>query len=293
MSIQTNKDRLVEMAVGGRVSPPEVTLGMFDTPYTPNWDGVPGVMLGMMGIVYNCRVGDPAFGWEGDHVEPGVSISHPAGVHDFAMHYLTCIGNQVVVKSGLAKGAKGIITGEHGRLLADFEPETLEKLCVGDEILIKAKGRGLRFTKFPDIHVVNSSPELIEALDIRDLGGAIEIPVVTVIPSYMMGSGSELNSDYVDQDLMSGDRSELARLGLDNLRLGDLVAVPNTNHRFGRAFVQGMTTICIVMHGDSVLTGHGPGIQTLMTGSADQLRWRIDSTANLADLLEIGNYNGR
>lgn len=289
MSISTNKDQLVVMAVGGRISPPEVAVGQFWNPYTPDTEGQGGVPIGMGGIIYNCRVGDPAYGWAGDHVEPSVSISHPVEAHDYALHYLTCIGNEAVVKSGLAIGAKGIITGEHGRLLADFEPEVLEKLCVDDVVLVKAKGRGLRFTDYPEIHVTNCSPEFIESLGIRDLGDAIEVPVAAEIPSYIMGSGVELCSDFVDQDLMSGDREELARLGIDDLRLGDLVALPCMDHRYGRGYREGSVSIGLIIHGDSVLTGHGAGTQTLMTGKNDQIRWRIDPTANLADRMKIGN----
>lgn len=290
MPISTNKAQLVVMAVGGRISPPEVALGMFWNPYTPDTEGKGGVPIGMGGIIYNCRVGDPAYGWEGDHIEPSVSISHPIVEHDYALHYLTCIGNEVVVKTGRAAGAKGIITGEHGRLLADFEPEVMDRLCVDDWVLVKAKGRGLRLTDYPEIHVTNSSPEFIESLDIRDLGDAIEVAVVAEIPSYIMGSGVELGSDFVDQDMMSGDREELARLGIDNLRLGDLVTLPRMDHRYGRGYSEGAVTIGIIIHGDSVLTGHGAGVQTVISGRMDQIRWRIDPTANLADRMKIGNY---
>ena len=290
MSVATNKEQLVVMAVGGRVAPPEIALGQFWNPYTPDTEGKSGVPIGMGGIIYNCRVGSPAYGWEGDHVEPGVSISHPVVDHDYALHYLTCVGNEVVVKSGLATGAKGVITGEHGRLLADFDAEVLEALCVDDLLLVKTKGRGLHFTAYPEIHVTNCSPEFIESFDIRDLGDGIEVPVAAEIPSYVMGSGLELGSDFVDQDMMSGDREELARLGIDQLRLGDLIALPCMDHRYGRGYCGSKVSIGLVIHGDSILTGHGAGIQTLMAADAGLIRWRVDPTANLADRMKIGNY---
>ena len=292
MAVSTNKEQLVVMAVGGCVAPPEVALGQFWNPYTPDTEGKAGIPIGMGGIVYNCRVGDPAYGWEADHVEPSVSISHPVVVHDYALHYLTCIGNEVIVKSGRAVGGKGVITGEHGRLLADFEPYVMEQLSVGDLLLVKAKGRGLCFTSYPDIHIANSSPEFIESLDIRDQGDGIELPVAAEIPSYIMGSGVELGSDFVDQDMMTGDREELARLKIDQLRLGDLVALPNADHRFGRGYAAERVSIGIVIHGDSILTGHGPGVQTVMSAKRHRIHWRIDPSANLADRMRIGHYLG-
>ena len=138
--IRTNVDDLVMVAVSGEVSAP----GLLRSPYRPSVDGVSTILIGMAGVVYNARVGDPAFGWEGDHVEPGVSLSHPDTDVDYAMHYLTCVGNEAVVVDGLAAGARGIVTGEHARLLIDFVPEVLEQLCVGDKVIIKTFGRGMR-----------------------------------------------------------------------------------------------------------------------------------------------------
>ena len=43
--------------------------------YRIDRDGVPFVLPGTGGIAYNVKVGDPAFGWAGDHIEPGVSTA--------------------------------------------------------------------------------------------------------------------------------------------------------------------------------------------------------------------------
>ena len=273
MALTTNKEKLVTMAVGGRIAPPELMVGMMNNPYIPDTEGGPAVLYGMAGIVYNCRVGDSAYGWAADHIEPGVSIAHPVQVNDDAMHYLTCVGNEVVVKSGLGRGAKGVISGEHARLLADFDPVVLERLAVDDDLLIKARGRGLKIVDYPEIYLKKCSPELIEALPLRENDEGIEVPVVAEIPTYMLGSGAELNPDFVDQDMMSGDREELSQLGIDQLRLGDLVAIPDADHRFGRGYRAGAATIGLVLHGDSILTGHGAGVMTLMTSVEGDLHW--------------------
>jgi hypothetical protein len=102
------------------------------------------------------------------------------------------------------------------------------------------------------------------------------------LPARIMGSGAELNAEYVDQDLMSGDRSLMADLGIDRMRLGDLIAIRDVDHRFGRSFRKGMVAICLCIHGDSVMTGHGPGILTLMTGPEEKLGFTISSDANIA-----------
>jgi hypothetical protein len=283
MRPRTNESQLVEIAVTGNISQPTL-----NSPYTLNDKGVGRVLPGMSGVVYNARVGDPAFGWSGDHVEPGTSIANPDPAAEFALHYLTCMGNKAVVTSGLARGAEGAVTGEHARLLIDFSEETNELLCVGDAIQIIACGRGLEFVDYPQILLKKCSPQLINGIPIEVIDDRkIRVPVTMELPPRIMGSGAELNSEYVDQDLMSGDRALMAELGIDQMRLGDLVVIPDADHRFGRGFRAGAVTIALCIHGDSVMTGHGPGILTLMTCPEPCIEWVIDPKANIANYLKI------
>lgn len=282
--LETNETQLVEIAVTGDVSQP----GLRYPGYTPDAGGTARILPGMAGVVYNARVGDPAFGWAGDHVEPGVSIANPDQDADFALHYLTCIGNRAIVTSGLARGAEGIVTGEHGRLLVDFAPDINDLLCVADSIQIIACGRGLAFNGYPHIELKKCSPTLINHLPIEAVDDkTIRVPVTTVLPPRIMGSGSELNSEYVDQDLMSGDRALMAELGIDQMRLGDLVVIPDADHRYGRGYRSGAVSIALCIHGDSIMTGHGPGILTLMTCPEPFIQWVIDPQANIANYLNI------
>ncbi|MFW5696385.1 MAG: DUF4438 domain-containing protein [Phototrophicaceae bacterium] len=284
MPLRTNENQLVEMAVCGNISQPSLRY----PGYIPDASGTARVLPGMAGVVYNARVGDPAFGWAGDHVEPGVSIANPNAAAEFALHYLTCIGNRAVVTSGLAKGAEGIVTGEHARMLVDFGPETNELLCVGDTVQIIAHGRGLAFTDYPQIELKKCSPALINSLPIEAIDDQrVRVPVTMELPPRIMGSGAELNSEYVDQDLMSGDRELMAELGIDQMRLGDLVVIPDHDHRYGRGYRKGAVTIALCIHGDSIMIGHGPGILTLMTCPEPAIEWVIDPGANIATYLNI------
>lgn len=280
----TNETKLVEIAVTGNISQPSLRY----PGYTLDDKGVGRVLPGMSGVVYNARVGDPAFGWAGDHVEPGVSIANPDSDAEYALHYLTCIGNKAVVTSGLARGAEGIVTGEHARLLVDFPGDVNDLLCVGDSVQIIAHGRGLAFTAYPQIELKKCSPFLINNMPIEAVNAQkIRVPVVMELPPRIMGSGAELNSEYVDQDLMSGDRALMAELGIDQMRLGDLVVIPDADHRWGRGYRSGAVTIALCIHGDSVMTGHGPGILTLMTCAEPCIEWVIDPQANIANYLGI------
>ncbi|MCB0046544.1 MAG: DUF4438 domain-containing protein [Caldilineaceae bacterium] len=282
--IRTNINDLVELAVTGFISPPTLDR----QPYRPDTEGHAAVHIGMSGIVYNARVGDPAYGWEGDHVEPGVSLAHPDSDVDHAMHYLTCVGNEAVVMSGPALGARGIITGEHARLLIDFAPDILEQLCIGDRILIKTCGRGMELLDFPGVLVKKAGPNLIKRWNLRKGdNGKLQVPVVATIPAHIMGSGAELTPEFVDQDLMTGDRAALAELGIDNLKLGDLVAVMDTDHRYGRGYKPGGVTIGLIMHGDSAWNGHGPGCQDILVCAHGEIEPVLEAGANIKEILEI------
>ena len=282
MGLATNAEQLVEMAVVGYVSQPSVR------GYSPDASGQATILPGMSGMVYNARVGDAAFGWAADHLEPGASIAHPDLDADYAMHYLTCMGNQAFLMSGLEKGTEGIVTGEHARLLVDFPPEAADYIGVGDAVQIRAKGQGLQFVDYPHITLKKCSPQLIDSLPIEAVDDRkIRVPVTMELPVRIMGSGAELNPDFVDQDLMSGDRALMAELGIDQMLLGDLVVVNHADHRYGRGYKPGAVTIGLCIHGDSIMTGHGPGILTLMTCDEPCIEWVIDPNANIANYLNI------
>ncbi|HUZ01150.1 MAG TPA: DUF4438 domain-containing protein [Thermomicrobiaceae bacterium] len=285
--VRTNRDQLVEMAVWGEAWPAALR-----SPYRPNDRGEAGVLMGTAGVILNVRVGDPAYGWAGDHVEPGVSIRNREDGPEHALHYLACIGNDAVVVSGEAAGARGVMTGEHAHIMVDFEPDVLEQIAIGDRIQIRAVGMGLEMLDYPHISVRKMSPRLFDKLRIEELGdGRIRLPVAAVLPAYMMGSGAELGADYVDQDMISNDRETLAALGLDNLRIGDILAIQDHDHTYNRGYREGAVTIGLNNHGDSFMTGHGPGVMDLLSCATDKIEYYVDTQQrpNLAAYLGIGN----
>ena len=280
-----NENNLIEMAVSGVITTPSVRPGQ----YIPHPDGQATLLPGMFGITYNVRCGDRAFGWAGDHVEPGVSIDDDAhsGRHH-ALHYLNCIGNEAMVTSGMATGERGIVVGEHARILVQFSPEAHDIMAPGDQIQIMTKGQGLTLTDYPSIALKKLSPRLFHAMAITEAAGRLQVNVAMELPIRIMGSGAELNSEYVDQDLMSGDRDLMAELGIKRMRLGDLVAIRHADHHWGRSYRKNAVSICLCIHGDSIMTGHGPGILTLMTARDGNIDFTINPNANLANLLELG-----
>jgi len=290
--LRTNKDKLVKLSVVGEITSP--IYGR--SPYRISADGQPLVLPSIGGITYNIRVGDPACGWVADHVEPGVSVQNRekedvrSGAN-IALNVLSCIGNEAIIVSGDAKGAKGTVTGKHGgieHVLVDFPWETLEKLMIGNKILIKSYGLGLRLLDFPEIKVMNMDPNFLEALNPQPVDDKLEIPVTHEIPALIMGSGLGANQTYSgDYDIQLFDETTVKSYGLEDLRLGDLVAITDADSTYGRLYRKGAMTVGIVVHCNSVVSGHGPGVTTLFTSRTGKIEPRIDSNANVAKILRL------
>ena len=291
--LRTNADKLVKISVMGEVASPVIGKSVYRVSPT----GTPTILPGVGGITYNLRVGDPACGWEADHVEPGVSVENKENDPRYgqganaAFNLLSCVGNEAIVATGDAKGAKGVVTGKHGginHVLADFQPEALEKLMLGDKILVKAFGLGLKFIDFADVKVMNIDPRFLEALDPKPNGEKLEVPVAHMIPAAIMGSGLGANQVYSgDYDIQLFDEKVIEQYGLEDLRLGDLVAIIDADHSFGRIYRQGAISLGIVIHTNCVTAGHGPGVTSLMTSPSGKIIPKIDAKANIAYLLKL------
>jgi hypothetical protein len=289
--LRLNNAELVMQAVQGQIAHP---VGR-ENPYRIGHDGVPRVLPGTGGISINCRIGDPCVGLAADHVEPGVALHNngreiigPASGPNMALITSACVGNKARVATGPAAGAIGLVTGKHGgvnHVLVDFDTRTLCRLDIGDRIQIYACGMGLQLPDFPEIVVTNCAPGLLRRWAPRPIGRALEVRVTHVLPAAIMGSGLGKNNVWRgDVDIQLFDPPTRRRHGLESLRFGDLVAVTDSDTRFGAAWRGGRVTIGVVVHSDSTIAGHGPGMTALLTGPATMLRPVRDSAANIAFL---------
>jgi len=286
--LKTNNDKLVCQSVVGEITSP---LGGIN-PYRVSPDGMAAIYPGVGGITYNLRIGDPAGGLFADHVEPGVSISNFtkfAGQDgpNRALNQFSCAGNIAKIISGEAKGKTGRVTGKHGgieHVLIDFESEVLEELAIGDKIQIKACGCGLQI-EGTSVKTMNLDPALLQAIPIKELGeGQLEVPVTHRIPARIMGSGiGSSHSQSGDYDIQLFDETTVREYGLDDLRLGDFVAIIDADATFGRIFKTGGVVIGVIVHSDCVLAGHGPGVMVTMSSGDGLIVPRIDPLANLKE----------
>jgi hypothetical protein len=201
------------------------------------------------------------------------------------------VGNEAVVMSGNAKGAKGTVTGKSGRfaehVILHFAPDVLDQLAFGDKIIVRARGVGLAIDRFPGVFLKSLSPVVLDRLRLEENGGRLTVPVTAVVPPELMGAGAGLTSEGGAICIQSMDANALARHGLDRLRLGDIVAITDFDSSYGHGYKKGSVSLGVVSATDSIRAGHGPGVTLLMTAPGGEIDPMVVEGVNLAGLLDI------
>jgi hypothetical protein len=289
-TLATNEVDLVAVSVAGAVAHPGFP-GLPAEPYRLAADGTSFLLPTYGGIVYNVSVGDRAFGWAADCIHPGVSIYQPDDNQNRGLNVFACVGNRARVVTGGAAGTTGVVTGKSGRfseqVIVHIAPEARTRMAVGDQVLIRAEGVGLTLTHHPEVTLKGISPGLLAALPVREEEGHVAFGVTAQIPAHLVGAGLGLTSEGGSLHMQSTDRELLAELGLDQLRLGDLVALEDTDSRYNHGYLRGARAIGVVASTDGPRAGYGPGIAILMTAPAGQLGSFESPEANLVQLLEL------
>jgi hypothetical protein len=172
--------------------------------------------------------------------------------------------------------------------MVDFQPETMEKLVIEDKVMVKAYGVGLKLVDIPKVKLFNMSPDFLEAIDPVVKKGKLQVPVTHTVPASIMGSG--LGRSHVtsgDYDITMFCEATCEEYGLDDLCFGDLVAIEDADHSYGRIFRKGAISVGIVTHSNCVIAGHGPGVTSLFTSKTGLIEPIIDQDANIAKLMKL------
>ncbi len=283
--ISTNKDKVLTLAVQGKIAPSQPSRS-----YTATWNGTPKMAIGIGGINYNLKLGDDIFGWAStDRATVGVAAvgsgeaRFAAGWRDY-----TSIGNEVRILSGEAKGAKGLVIGKfQSYTLIHFDDDTLDKLSIGDSLQAKARGTGLAVEGFDDVHPHGISPELLEKLDIQNVNGVLEVPVVKEIPGEIAGQGSGSGAISGNWHVQTCYPPDIEKYGLDELRFGDLVVLKDIQTDYGKGYYVGGATVGVVVSGPSDMSGLGIGVTPILSTRFGKIKAKIEPTANLGKYLGI------
>ena len=287
---RANLSELVVTAVAGRVTTPV----MAENPYEIGADGTPFVPVGAGGICYNVKVGMAAMGWAADQVEPGVSIATPDASATDALAEFACVGNPVTVRTGAAAGATGTVIGKHEafrmykHVLVHAGDDVLEQVAPGDELLVRACGRGMAIDGAPGVACHSLGPELWHAWGAEGGAGRISVAVTRILPPEVVGMGSGRVAAATSFAVQTKDADVVRDHGLAGLRLGDIVAVRDWDATHYTGYRDGGLTVGVVAAGDSPLAGNGPAVTVLLSAPDGSLEARVDPGANLAAILGLG-----
>jgi Domain of unknown function (DUF4438) len=282
---EINRAELLRTVLVGEVTSPEMSSM---NPYDVSADGEPFVPVGVGGVCYTVKVGMSALGWAADQVEPGASIANPSTAANEALSLYACVGNAVRVRGGDAAGAAGVVTGKHEafhaskNVLVHLESDALERLMPGDLVRVSACGRGMRVAGLPEIACHSLGPELWDTWAPEEVSGRLAVRVTRILPPEVVGMGSGRVSAATSISLQAGPAD-----GLDDLRIGDIVAVREWDATYYTGYHEGRVTIAVVATGDSPVLGNGPATTILLSGPSEAFSLVVAADANLADLLAL------
>lgn len=288
--LKINAEKLVRTSVIGEICTPYTwgySLDVID------FQGKQHLANGIGGIIYNVKIGDSVFGWDGvDHLEPGASLRSDKKEIQRALNILSCIGNRAIIVSAALdndelklKGKKGIVTGNHAGIddiHVYFEEDILKHLLIGDKIAVYSYGIGIKLLDYPDIAVQKIDPDLFLSLGIDEKDGGLEIPVTHIVPPELMGSGiGNSHTNIGDYDIQTTSHNGEIREDMKDMKFGDIVALMDQNCKQGFGYNKGSISIGVVIHGDSRISGHGPGVTPFLSGTKDNIKLKVDKKSNI------------
>jgi hypothetical protein len=179
------------------------------------------------------------------------------------------------------------VAGKRGGLAPGFIPglfvgveaadEQLQRAVPGESLVVETYGRGLMLLDFPQVGVVNCSPRLLDALNVRQSDDSIEVAIRAEVAGAAAGAG--LGSDVWIGDLEIDG-------GGDGLCFGDIVAFQDIDGRVSRFFRSGYVSVGVVSHGRSQVPGHGIGVTVVLSAARDVLRTHLSPNATVAPHLQ-------
>ena len=279
-----NRLNLPTVVVSAQISPARVSIDQL----FPDRTGMSRVLPASGGVCLNLHPGDAVDLFIGDHLLPGASVED-----EFAdptkpgpAHLLGCVGNRVYDAHG---DQFGVVTGKRGGLApglsgphlisVDAPDKRLAEAVPGDKLNIHACGRGLALDDYPEVTLLNCSPQLLDALALRADGERIEVVVRALLPSFVVAAG-------MGQDGWVGDLEFVtSRPVVPDLALGDLIAFADIDSAPGRFHRPGFVSIGVVAHGSSPRPGHGIGVTILMSGPTTALIATPGATGSVAQIL--------
>ena len=120
-------------------------------------------------------------GWAADQVEPGVSIANADPAANDALDVFACVGNRVSCARARRRAPpdgdrKARVVPRVQARLVHVGDDVLEQIAPGDELLVRACGRGMTVPDAPGVACHSLGPELWEAWGATPRAAAFRSP---------------------------------------------------------------------------------------------------------------------
>lgn len=147
----------------------------------------------------------------------------------------------------------------------------------------------MRIKGFESVKVNKCFPQLLEAMRVEIKNNKLTVPVTANIPPYLMGSGIGHDPivEPIDYDIQTTDPTIVEEFDLEKLRRGDIVCLTDQLCVYGRGYYPGAVTIGIIVHGFSDFSGHGPGVNPILSTKDDLIEKHIYATSNITKYLNL------
>ena len=194
MTVDTNESSLVQISVSGQIAAPEMP-PLPGMPHVIGRDGRPVIVPPSGGIVLNVKVGDPAFGWVAEQVNPRRQHPPPGERAEHRARHVLLPGEQRPGhdRCGPRRDRRGhrqewtlgrarhppLRAGRPGRA-GDRRPYPGQGVRRRPEDSRSCRGSACK----------SMAPSLLSALECSIVGGKLEVPVVAKVPPELLGAGT-------------------------------------------------------------------------------------------------------
>ena len=108
-----------------------------------------------------------------------------------------------------------------------------------------------------------------------------------VVPAHFVGQGHGGSPPEASNwDIQTQSPDAIAHA--EDLRFGDIVMLEDILSAWGRGYYEGAVTVGVVSCGPTKALGQGIGVTTLLTCKEGEIAAKVDPSANLKGLLDLG-----
>ncbi|MCX7766597.1 MAG: DUF4438 domain-containing protein [Candidatus Sumerlaeia bacterium] len=257
--------------------------------------------LPIFGITYNVFLGDPVWEVNAGIVEPGVIIGTQPGSNENpdespSLAMACFLGNKVKIVLTEGGTVEAVVIASSlvlpGCVIIDVAERHRLKLHSSSPCWIISRGAGLCLPEFPQVHIFGIDPECLNKLELQQVGrNHIIVPVTCFIPAdYFIPLITEKPGLRPLCYFNTVDKKERDKLGLHQLKFGDLIAISDLDYTSGFKLKKGAISIGIITMAPIYQWDVGFGLNIILSSSEGRIVPAHNPKANLGQFLSLGRY---